>query len=176
MTISSSKFAALDKVADKVQSIFDKGNAKDDSVGSSGSYTFTIAELLQNDVNAKANTFFFGDGLDAFKQAKYMADHGITYNGNGTYTATAGMDFSYSVLTGKGLCLSYSEGDVDVKDAPHLSGTELLQNWNFEQDNANNANGFVIVAASQVGITRPVLHRRCKSSTRTSASLRLRGR
>ena len=59
------------------EAIFDKGNAKDDFVGSDGSYTFTIADLLANDVNAKASTFFFGDGLDAFKQAKYMADHGL---------------------------------------------------------------------------------------------------
>jgi hypothetical protein len=135
-----SLFPALDQIADKIVAIFDKGDAKDDTIGSNGGYTFTIADLLKNDVNAKASTFFFGDGLDALHQAKYMADHGIVDNHNGTYTATAGHDFEYSVLTGTGLCQSYSVADVDVKDAPpvpHAGACLFTENFDNYANIAN---------------------------------------
>jgi hypothetical protein len=38
-----------------------------------------------------------------------------------------------------------AQGSCD--NAPHLSGTELLKNWNFEQDNANTDSGFIDLAA-----------------------------
>ena len=55
----------------------------------------------------------------------------------------------YSVQIGnKG---TWSTADVDVtappEVTPHLSGTELLNNWDFEQDNADIAGGFVSVEA-----------------------------
>jgi hypothetical protein len=128
-------FEELDAAADKLQAAFDhSGTTDNDVVGANGNYTFTIAQLLQNDVNAKASTFFFGDGLDALKQTEYMAAHHITDNHNGTYTAAAGFDFDYSVWTGKGLCGSFSNADVDVKDAPppvvgHLGGSLFSESF-----------------------------------------------
>ena len=130
--------------------------AKDDTLGHDGDFTFTISDLLANDAGgAKASTFFFGSGLDgkdAAHQAAYMSAHGIVDNGNGTYTLTSDAhDFQYSVQIGnKG---TWSTADVDVtappeapaEVTPHLSGIELLNNWNFEQDNADNANDFVSV-------------------------------
>jgi hypothetical protein len=76
-----------------------------------------------------------------------LANHGITDNHDGTYTITSGADdFQYMIKTSnKG---TWSTANVDVTaPEPHLSGTELLQNWDFEQDNANNANGFIDLAA-----------------------------
>src|SRR5262249_3199019 len=47
---------------------------------------------------------------------------------------------------------TWSKADVDVADRPdappvepHLSGHELLLNWNFEEDNADTLSGFVSV-------------------------------
>src|SRR5262245_39919001 len=102
--------------------------AKNDALGSDGDFTFTISDLLENDAGgARANTFFIGSGKDQPDQATYMELHGIRNNGDGKYTATS--DFTYSVQIGnKG---TWSTADVDVA---HLSGKELLNNWNFEQD------------------------------------------
>jgi hypothetical protein len=141
-----SLFPALDQIADKIEAIFDNGNAKDDVIGNglSHSYTFTIADLLANDVNAKASTFFFGDGLDALKQAKYMADHGIVDNHNGTYTATAGHDFEYSVFTTSGKCGgAYSVADVDVKDfVPHQGNLLFADSFeNYTNVQTSDASG-----------------------------------
>jgi hypothetical protein len=93
--------------------------AKDDMVGCDGDLTFTIADLLANDPGGAAKTaaqFFFGSTADdQANQALYMHDHGITDNGDGTFTATAGMDFSYFVQIGnKG---TWSKADVDVAHA-----------------------------------------------------------
>jgi hypothetical protein len=81
-----------------------------------------------------------------------LTAHGIHDNGDGSYRITGkGIDFDYFVQIGnKG---TWSTAHVDVtappeapaEVTPHLSGIELLNNWNFEQDNANNANGFVSV-------------------------------
>ena len=74
------------------QSALLSGAAKDDVVGLNGDYTFTIADLLANDPGgaAKVNVdkqFFFGDtAADQTDQAAYLVDHGITDNGDGTYT------------------------------------------------------------------------------------------
>ena len=53
-------------------------------------YTFSIADLLGNDAGgARPGTFFFGSGEDQNNQVQYMLDHGITKNGDGTYTLTS---------------------------------------------------------------------------------------
>jgi len=141
-------FAELDAAADKLQDLFDKGDAKTDTIGAGGNYTFKIADLLANDVNAKAGTFFFGDGLDALKQAEYIAAHGITKNADGSFTATAGIDFEYSVLTGKGFNLSYSSGDVDVKAAPHAGAVLFSENFDGYGDLAGGSYGKVNLATN----------------------------
>ena len=113
-----SLFSTLDAAADKLQALFDKSGTKDnDVVGENGNLIFTVNGLLANDKNAKASTFFFGDGLDAIKQDEYMKAHGITKISDadgGTYRASSGGDFDYSVWTGKGLVGSFSNADVDV--------------------------------------------------------------
>jgi hypothetical protein len=114
--------------------------AKNDFLGadSDGNFTFKIEDLLANDAGgAKASSFFFGHGDQ--DQAAYMLAHGITLNDDGSYTVTGG-DFEYSVQIGnKG---TFSTAQVDV--AAHLSEKELLQNWDFEQGDANaDHTGFV---------------------------------
>jgi hypothetical protein len=59
-----------------------------------------------------------------------------------------GHDFQYMIQTGNKGTWSTANVDVTAPEkvvAPHLSGNELLQNWNFEGDDANNDNGFVSV-------------------------------
>ena len=88
--------------------------ARDDVLGADGTYTFSIADLLGNDAGgARPGTFFFGSGEDQNNQVQYMLDHGITKNGDGTYTLTSDAnDFKYSVQIGnKG---TWSTADVDV--------------------------------------------------------------
>jgi hypothetical protein len=133
------------------QSALKSGAAKDDALGADGHFTFSIADLLANDPGgaAKADVatqFFFGSGADQQHQAEYLQAHGIVDLGGGNYQlGSNAIDFQYSVQMGnKG---TWSTADVDVTapaPVPTLKlGAELLQNWNFEQDNANNDNGFV---------------------------------
>ena len=158
MALSVPTFAQLDAAADKLQALFDhSGTSDNDIVGANGNYTFTIADLLKNDVNAKASTFFFGDGLDALKQTEYMTAHHITDNHNGTYTAAAGFDFDYSVWTGKGLCGSFSNADVDVKDAPppvvgHLGASLFSENFDYYGGDTINdpSNGQTVAEVSNL--------------------------
>jgi hypothetical protein len=136
------------------KSALQSGAAKDDAVGVNRDFTFTIQDLLANDPGgaAKADVskqFFFGStAADQAHQAEYLAAHGIIDNHNGTYSVGAdAIVFSYFVQMGnKG---SWSVANVDVVDTPdpvpHLSGVELLQNWNFEQDNADTPLHFVSV-------------------------------
>jgi hypothetical protein len=110
--------------------------AKDDAVGLNGDYTFTIEDLLANDPGGAAKVdiatqFFFGSTPeDQANQAQYLSDHGITDNGDGTYTLTPGAtDFQYFVQIGnKG---TWSVADVDVTaPVPHLG--DLLFEENFD--------------------------------------------
>ena len=117
------------------------GAAKDDVLGEDGVFTFTIADLLANDpggANKSAGQFFFGSAADQYKQAEYLASHGIVDNGDGSYTLTsAASDFQYMVQIGnKG---TWSQAHVDVTapepvvdpvDTPHNG--DLKAEWTFE--------------------------------------------
>jgi hypothetical protein len=123
------------------------GAAKDDILGADGHFTFSISDLLANDPGGAAKVditkqFFFGDTAADQANAGYLAAHGITDNGNGTYTIeVGGRDFNYFVQIGnKG---TWSQGAVDVT-APeppvdtHHNGN-LVAEWTFE--NHTQANG-----------------------------------
>ena len=94
------------------------GAAKDDAVGLNGD-TFSIADLLANDPGGAAKIsvdtqFRFGTTQEDWDdQEAYLADHGITDNGDGTFTINGGAtDFQYMVQIGnKG---TWSTADVDV--------------------------------------------------------------
>jgi|EndMetStandDraft_2_1072991.scaffolds.fasta_scaffold48575_2 hypothetical protein len=113
------------------------GAAKDDAVGLNNDYTFTIADLLGNDPGGAAKVdvtkqFLFGTTQDEWANQKgYLADHGITDNGDGTFTINAGAtDFQYMVQIGnKG---TWSTAHVDVTaPPPEAHAGELLfqENW-----------------------------------------------
>jgi hypothetical protein len=84
------------------KSALQSGAAKDDHVGDNGDYVFTIADLLGNDPGGAAKVdvtkqFLFGTTQAEWANQKgYLADHGITDNGDGTFTINAGAtDFQY---------------------------------------------------------------------------------
>jgi hypothetical protein len=99
------------------------GAAKDDAVGVNGDFTFTIQDLLANDPGGAAKVsvdsqFFFGTtAADQANQAAYLDAHGITNNGDGTYSIQSdALDFDYFVQIGnKG---TWSTAHVDVVDTP----------------------------------------------------------
>ena len=74
-----------------------------------------------------------------------------------------GHDFQYMIQTGNKGTWSTANVDVTAPEkavAPHWTG-ELLQNWNFEDDNADNANGFIDLAAitgwtNEAGTSQPM--------------------
>jgi hypothetical protein len=116
------------------------GAAKDDAVGGDGDCTFTIQDLLANDPGGAAKVdvgtqFFFGStAADQADQAGYLLDHGITDNGDGTYTVKAGAtDFDYFVQIGnKG---TWSTAHVDVtapEPACEAHAGDLLFQENFD--------------------------------------------
>jgi len=141
------------------KSTLKSGAAKKDFVGDDGDFTFSINDLLANDPGGanKNGNFFFGDtAADQANQAAYLTAHHIVKISDadgGTYQIGVGAtDFNYFVQIGNNGTWSTAEVDVTAPPAPHgcdhtphLSGNELLNNWNFEQDNANNASGFVSV-------------------------------
>ena len=115
------------------------GAAKDDAVGQDGVFTFKISDLLANDPGgaAKVNVttqFFFGDTAeDQADQAGYLATHGITNNGDGTYTINSDAldSFSYFVQIGnKG---TWSQADVDVT-APAPAPEKVVGDLLFRED------------------------------------------
>lgn len=118
------------------KSALQSGAAKDDSVGLNGDFTFTIADLLANDPGgaAKVNTgtqFFFGEtAADRESQAAYLEAHGITDNGDGSYTLSANaIDFKYFVQIGnKG---TWSQADVEVTAPEGQLGDNLFKE-NFD--------------------------------------------
>ena len=125
--------------------------AKDDVISG---FTFSIADLLANDPGGAAKTaaqFFFGDtAADRDDQAGYLADHGITNNGDGTYTINAGAeDFSYFVQIGKNG--TWSQGDVDITaPVPHLGDalfTENFDGYGAETQQTYFDNGEAVFAA-----------------------------
>ena len=105
------------------KSALTSGAAKDDHVGDNGDYVFTIADLLGNDPGGAAKVdvhkqFLFGTTqADWADQVGYLAKHGITDNGDGTFTINAGAtDFQYMVQIGnKG---TWSTAYVDVTAPP----------------------------------------------------------
>jgi hypothetical protein len=123
------------------------GAAKDDAVGLNGDFTFTIQDLLGNDPGGAAKVdvnkqFFFGDtAADQADQAGYLAAHGITDNGDGTYTINSDAldSFSYFVQIGnKG---TWSQADVDVTAppveepcVPHLGDALFTENFDNYQE------------------------------------------
>jgi hypothetical protein len=118
--------------------------AKDDAVGLDGNYTFTIADLLANDPGGAAKVdvdtqFFFGSTPeDQANQAQYLLDHGITDNGDGTYTIEAGAtDFQYFVQIGnKG---TWSIADVDVTaPVPHAGDLLFWEDFDGYINNVDN--------------------------------------
>jgi len=110
--------------------------AKDDAVGGVDGFTFTIADLLANDPGGAAKLdietqFFFGSTPeDQADQAAYLLAHGITDNGDGSFTIEAGAtDFQYFVQIGnKG---TWSVANVDVT-APEPHDGEQLFVENFD--------------------------------------------
>jgi hypothetical protein len=124
------------------KSALQSGAAKDDHVGDNGDYVFTIADLLGNDPGGAAKVdvtkqFLFGTTQAEWANQKgYLADHGITDNGDGTFTINAGAtDFQYMVQIGnKG---TWSTANVDVTAPPkapvdtHHDGALLFEE-NFD--------------------------------------------
>lgn len=118
------------------QSALKSGAAKDDALGADGHFTFSIADLLANDPGgaakvAQSTQFFFGDSAaDQADQGAYLTAHGITDNGNGTFTLGEGAaDFSYFVQIGnKG---TWSQADVSVT-APVPHAGDVLFQENFD--------------------------------------------
>ena len=149
------------------------GAAKDDAVGLSGDYTFTIADLLANDPGgaAKISTttqFFFGDpavggGVPTIAaQTLYLASHGITANADFTeFTIGANAtDITYMVQIGnKG---TWSEADVTIADrpdpvlppVPHL-GDELFSE-DFDHDITSSSVHVVngVTVSSDIDLTK----------------------
>ena len=120
------------------QSATHSGAAKDDVVGLHGDFKFAIADLLANDPGGAAKVditkqFFFGDtAYDQNHQAAYLKDHGITDNGDGSYTLGAdATDFNYFVQMGnKG---TWSEAHVDVTaPVPQLGGSLFTENFDHD--------------------------------------------
>jgi hypothetical protein len=115
------------------------GAAKDDTLGADGSFTFSIADLLANDPGGAAKVdvgtqFFFGDtAADQANQAQYLLDHGITDNGDGTYTITSGgEDFNYFVQIGNKGTWSTASVDVTAPDVvidPHSGDALFTENF-----------------------------------------------
>jgi hypothetical protein len=113
---------------------------------------FKVSDLLANDggsVKDVTKQFVFGTTeADWADQTAYLTKHGITDNHDGTYTLTSGADdFQYMIQTGNKGTWSTANVDVTAPEPvvvdPHLSGNELLLNWDFEADKADNANSFV---------------------------------
>lgn len=137
------------------KSALTSGAAKDDSVGAPGHYTFTIQDLLANDPGGAAKVdvtkqFLFGTTeAEWANQTKYLLDHGITYDAKtGIYTITSdATDFQYMVQIGNKGTWSTAHVDVTAPEpepvaTPHLSGIELLKNWDFEQDHVDLFPGY----------------------------------
>lgn len=111
------------------------GAAKDDVLGLDGDFTFSIADLLANDPGGAAKDpatqFYFG--TDPSSQAAYLVAHGITDNGNGTYTLTSGAtDFVYNVQMGNNGAWSQANVDVTaptVTPEPHLGDLLFFEDW-----------------------------------------------
>ena len=131
------------------QSALKSGAAKDDALGADGTFTFSISDLLANDPGGAAKVslatqFFFGDtAADQADQAGYLPAHGITDNGDGTYTLESNAtDFNYFVQIGnKG---TWSTAAVDVTAPLHApSAGEVLFQENF--DGYTNAPQFGVV-------------------------------
>ena len=75
--------------------------------------------------------FFFGDSAaDQADQTRYLLDHGIIDNQNGTYTITNfGLDFHYFVQVGnKG---AWSEANVDVTRPAHTGPAFFADGFDF---------------------------------------------
>ena len=147
------------------------GAAKDDVLGADGHFTFSISDLLANDPGGTAKVdvtkqFFFGDtAADQANQTKYMADHGIIDNHDGTYTLTSSAtDFNYFVQIGnKG---TWSQAAVDVTaPVPHATDALFAENFDgyagdviesngtpvAEVTNLNTASGWVGAEHTELG-------------------------
>jgi hypothetical protein len=130
----------------------------DDAVGLNGDFTFTIEDLLANDPGGAAKVdvdtqFFFGSTPeDQADQAGYLADHGITDNGDDTYTITGdGTDFRYFVQIGnKG---TWSIADVDVTAPPHAGDLLFSENFDGYIDNADHPDWGLIDLNAENGWT-----------------------
>ena len=116
-------------------------------LGDDGVFTFTIADLLANDPGGAAKVdvtkqFFFGStAADQANQAGYLTAHGITNNGDGTFTIQAGAtDFSYFVQIGnKG---TWSQADVDVTaPVPQLGDRLFTEDFDHTPISTFNSNG-----------------------------------
>ena len=150
------------------QSATQSGAAKDDVVGLNGNFTFTIADLLANDPGGAAKVdaakqFKFGTTeADWTDQAKYLADHGIIDNHDGTYSITTdAFDFQYMVQIGnKG---TWSAADVEIGDKPipqleaavaHLGDSLFIENFDAYEGQHYDNNGvpqFAVVDLGQSG-------------------------
>ena len=129
------------------------GAAKDDVLGADGHFTFSIDDLLANDPGGAAKVdvtkqFTFGTtAADWADQAKYLANHGIIDNHNGTYTITGdGTDFQYMVQIGnKG---TWSTADVDVTaPKPHAGSAVFAENFDdYAQAQVYQDNGVDVFA------------------------------
>jgi hypothetical protein len=126
------------------------GAAKDDMLGQDGDFIFSIKDLLANDPGGAAKLdltkqFFFGDtAADRADQAGYLAKHGITDDGDGTYTIKAGAtDFNYFVQIGnKG---TWSEVHVDVTaSVPHAGDTLFFENFDGHAGDPIQSNGVTV--------------------------------
>jgi len=137
------------------------GAAKDDSVGGDGHFTFTIKELLANDPGGAAKVdltkqFLFGTKqADWDDQATYLANHGITDNGDGTYTINSdARDFQYMVQIGNKGTWSTADVHVTAPDPvvePHAG--DLLFKENFDGYSMIDDHGTWGVVNLSTGIT-----------------------
>jgi hypothetical protein len=110
--------------------------AKDDVVGKHGDFTFTIADLLHNDPGHHkidpTTQFYFGDSPDPSDQVRYLLNHGIVDNFDGTYTITQfAQDIDYHVEI-KG---TWSEAHVDVIRPAHEGAAYFADGFDFYTSN-----------------------------------------
>src|SRR5262245_5973182 len=128
--------------------------AKDDALGQDGDFTFSITDLLANDPGGAAKVslltqFKFGTtAADWADQATYLTNHGITDNGDGTYTIGVGAtDIDYMVQIGNKGTWSMAHVDITAPvppPEPECSAENIVTNSTFEGVTIPNGQDWII--------------------------------